>query len=183
MRGQSASRHGRLSGGDEDDSDPPPAREAAGLAAALRRGAVSRRRRRDRRNGDRSAVRRSCRRKARSRAACAHCGFPNRLAVPEEAVGWERHHQGVDDRDHGARADAARARVRRVGLHRNGQRLGNGPLARTGGALRVRTGQRRRRRRGRGPAREAGRYRRRRALRLSAPLRRRTRPRGQPGCH
>ena len=57
---------------------------------------------------------------------------------------------------------------------------GSGPASRAGGALRVWTEERRGHRLGLRPARSASRPPRRRVLRLSAPLRRRPRARGQP---
>ncbi len=90
------------------------------------------------------------------------------LKRPSAGAGVTR---AVFSRDHGAGADASRARMREMGIRRVGQRLGQRPAARAGGALSLRTEERWRHRLGRRPARGASRPQSRRILRLSQSLR------------
>ena len=78
-------------------------------------------------------------------------------------------------RDHGAGDNAACARIRKLGVCGVSQRLGKRLAPGAGGAAGVRTDECRRHRLGRRPARDPGRHRRRRVLRISAPIRRRSR--------
>ena len=79
-------------------------------------------------DGHRSSFPRDGGGKTRSCAASAHRGFGHRLSVPEKTVRRPRRDAGVVGRDHGAGADAPRARKREMGIRGIGQRLGQRPL-------------------------------------------------------
>ena len=133
-RGQPAGRRGGRPGGDQDDGDPPPARGAPRLLVALRSCAFPRRRRRARRGRHRRAVFRHGRERLDlaqpALTADSECAF----AVPQAAAGAAGGLPGLVRRDHGAAHDPPRARGGRMGVRRDGQRLGNRSPARAGGA-------------------------------------------------
>ena len=175
----SESRHRRSSGRNQNDLHSTPHGAPAGSAPALPGGPVSRRRRRNRRSRHRHSFSRDGGRKTRSCAAGAHRGFGHRLSVFEKTIRRPRRDAAVFGRDHGAGADASRRSNARNGHSRNRSAAGAAtcfsgrrcarPSDRTasGSSARSPSGTRRRR------------SQRRRLLRLSASLRRRSRARGQ----